>query len=498
MIPLFQVLRGESVDWIIHNSDECRISEHEVLIEEGTSIASMYIVTEGLFGVFLRTAGNKKIGIAGPGAVVGEMSFIENQTTSASLVAMETSTLLEIPRTKLTAKMASDPEFAADFYRAIAVTLSQRLRAVSQVNFSRSAEQPGLDTYDNPHWHDALNQINQFKRLLVGADHESIKSDSVSEETYQRIVAQAITLQSVLNDLLGEGSPLSQYMKEQLGTQLQTELLPFILMTSTIERCYSKPRGYAGDYFTIEKIYVNEPDGAGRIGAVVDRLFLELPAAYAVRNRRALLAEEINATIVQKESGPARILSLACGPAREIADVFGQLKDRTKLVATLLDLDLQALAFVGDWRDKAGLKNRVHLLNQNLISLALGRATLQIQPQDLVYSIGLIDYFDDKMVVKLLDFIYSVLAPGGRVILGNFHPRNPTRALMDYLLEWRLIHRTEADMDRLFQASLFRRPTTRIRFEPMGVNLFAECEKPAPSASSFPGSRPGGAGSAAA
>ena len=60
---------------------------------------------------------------------------------------------------------------------------------------------------------------------------------------------------------------------------MQTELLPYVLLTSTIERCYSKPRGYAGDYLTIEKIYNNRPEGAGRIGAVVDRLFLEMPAA---------------------------------------------------------------------------------------------------------------------------------------------------------------------------------------------------------------------------
>ena len=146
-------------------------------------------------------------------------------------------------------------------------------------------------------------------------------------------------------------------------------------------------------------------------------------------------------------------------------------------MAICLDIDLQALAFVADWRDKAGLKSRIQLLNQNLISLALGREKLQVPPQDLVYSIGLIDYFDDRLVIKMLDFIYEVLAPGGRVILGNFHPRNQTRALMDYLLEWRLIHRTEADMDRLFAGSKFKSVAASTRFESAGVNLFSECVK---------------------
>jgi hypothetical protein len=59
------------------------------------------------------------------------------------------------------------------------------------------------------------------------------------------------------------------------------------------------------------------------------------------------------------------------------------------------------------------------------------------------------------------------------VILGNFHSSNTTRAFMDYVLEWRLVHRTEDDMDRLFEGSKFGRPW-RVFYESQGVNLFAE------------------------
>jgi CRP-like cAMP-binding protein/SAM-dependent methyltransferase len=477
MIPLFQLLDDKSVDWVINNSTEHRIDANEVLIREGTQIGSMYIVTEGLLGAY---ASGKQIGIAGPGTVVGEMSFVDQDPTAASMVALEQTHLLELSRDKVAVHVADDPLFAADFFRAIAVTLSQRLRVLSQNRTGRTFTRADAErAFDSDDWRSALSAMGEFKRMLVAADHESIKADGVSEETYQKLAAKSNELQQLSYRLLGDSSPLTPYMKEQLGGLLQTELLPYVLLTATIERCYSKPRGYAGDYLTIEKIYNNKPEGAGRIGAVVDRLFLEMPAAVAVRNRRGLLAEEILKTVNGRPdpARPARVLSLACGPAREIADVFAVLPDRNQLVATCLDIDLQALAFVADWRDKAGLKSRIHLLNQNLISLALGRAKLEVAPQELVYSIGLIDYFDDRMVIKMLDFIYEVLAPGGRVILGNFHPRNQTRALMDYLLEWRLIHRTEADMDRLFAGSKFKAPATSTRFEATGVNLFSECVK---------------------
>ena len=90
-----------------------------------------------------------------------------------------------------------------------------------------------------------------------------------------------------------------------------------------------------------------------------------------------------------------------------------------------------------------------------------------------MYSIGLIDYFEDRFVIGLLDAIHDRLRPGGRVILGNFHPDNPTRAVLDHLLDWKLIHRTENDMNRLFEASRFGRPCDEIRFEAERVNLFA-------------------------
>ena len=48
---------------------------------------------------------------------------------------------------------------------------------------------------------------------------------------------------------------------------------------------------------------------------------------------------------------------------------------------------------------------------------------------------------------------------------------------MDYILDWKLIHRTEEDMNRIFAASKFAAPCTRIQYEAERVNLFAECVK---------------------
>ncbi|HKE60033.1 MAG TPA: class I SAM-dependent methyltransferase family protein [Pyrinomonadaceae bacterium] len=320
---------------------------------------------------------------------------------------------------------------------------------------------------------DLWKGIDRFKSLLAEADRAALRNNDVLPPAIVTDIESTLLECCRLFDVTLNQTPET----DALGDRVRRDLLPYLLLTSAAERWYSKPRGYAGDFLAIEHIYQNQPAGHGRIGPVLDRCFLNLPAAIAVRNRRALLAEEINEVIAKKEGETARITSLACGPAAEIFDVFGNLENAASLVATLIDIDHQALSFVGDRRDSAGLRRQIKLINANLISLVTGQDQIDLRDQDLIYSIGLIDYFSDKFVIKLLNYIHAALRPGGKVILGNFHPRNPSRSMMEHLFDWRLIHRTEADMDRLFLSSAFGQSSSKIRFEEQGINLFAECIK---------------------
>jgi SAM-dependent methyltransferase len=298
----------------------------------------------------------------------------------------------------------------------------------------------------------------------------------VPPEVETDIRARFAAFVSWMNEQIGDRSPDPPAVRQELGAKVQHEVLPYLMLTKNAERWYSKPRGYAGDFLSIEWLYEGSAGGTGRLGPLLDRCFLEMDAAKAVCNRREILVEEISKTLTARDE-PARVLSMACGPARELFDVYGKLADPNRLVATCLDIDLQALAFVGDVRDRRKLKSRMRLENGNLVYLATGRHKLDLPPQDLAYSIGLIDYFNDAFVVKLLDFVHEKLRPGGRVILGNFHPRNSTKAMMDHVLDWKLIHRDENDMNRLFEASRFGRACDEIRFEPRQVNLFAIASK---------------------
>jgi hypothetical protein len=68
--------------------------------------------------------------------------------------------------------------------------------------------------------------------------------------------------------------------------------------------------------------------------------------------------------------------------------------------------------------------------------------------------------------------------PGGTGRLGSLLDSailDFARTLRGPKPRWKLIRRTEEDMNRLFSASRFGRPCTAIRFEETGINLFAKC-----------------------
>lgn len=312
--------------------------------------------------------------------------------------------------------------------------------------------------------------VQRFKHHAVELDRALVCGDGPTVEA--RSAGMKQEFETIVERLNAPGG-----LADREVQVVSRELLPYVLLGRATERAYTKPLGYGGDFATIDLIYRNQPHGAGRIGSAVDAMFLCQPAAKAVRNRRALVADEIHRELARHPDRDIRVMSVGSGPAREVLDAFEHTDARQRLNVTLLDMDPQALEHARQELRAVGMEGRVALLNANLIHLTLGRRRVSIPPQDFIYTIGLTDYLDDGLVIRFLDLAHSWLAPGGRVVVGNFHPRNPCRGLMDHLLGWKLIHRSEDDMHRLFRQSSFRAPCSRIVFEDEGINLFAECVK---------------------
>jgi len=477
-LKLFSELTEDDISWIQEQGREQQVIANTVLIREGERPDEILILLEGLVGIEIDTVSDQRIVYRGPGALLGELSFLDGRPASATVLAVENSLLLALTHAMLKAKLSEDTAFAVRFYQACALIISQRLRErIGDIGL-QTTHKPLQEGVLASVWARVCEPVETIKEMLRKADRDAIRNnDEIPESLATEIMEGFRNLMAFLNTEIGDLSGLSESVRDKIGAQLQREILPYILLTRIGERYYAKPRGYAGDFLTIEWVYENKPQGVGRLGPLLDRCFLNLMAAQAVRNRRGLLAKHIQDARGRAQGRTAQITSMACGPAAEIFDVFAMLDDPTQIRATLIDIDLQALAFVSDRGDRLKLRRQLELIQGNLVYLATGRQKLKLSDQDLVYSIGLIDYFSDKFVIALLNYVHTLLRPGGKVVLGNFHSRNPDKAMMDYILDWKLIHRTEDDMNRLYACSSFAQPCTQILFEQTGVNMFAECIK---------------------
>jgi SAM-dependent methyltransferase len=292
-----------------------------------------------------------------------------------------------------------------------------------------------------------------------------------------RLEAGFCRLNAVAHEVIDDEPSGNVHVADDMGTALQRELLPYLLLSRTAERIYAKPRGMSGDFLITKWICENRPDGVGRVGSLIDKCFLDTPMLKAVRNQRGLIVREILGAVEEKRGSSLRVTCLGCGPAEEIFDVFTALPDHSSLCLTLVDVDFQALASVSERLNKSKLGDYVKIRNANLVYLATNREKIDVGGQDLVYSTGMTNYFDDKTVLSLMNYIHSLLNPGGRVVLGNFHAGNPNKGFTKYVLNWHVYHRTEDDMHRLFLSSSFKRECTDTVFEDEGIIFIAGCSR---------------------
>jgi CRP/FNR family transcriptional regulator, cyclic AMP receptor protein len=132
-------LNDLDVEWMIANGHRDLVRRGEVLIRQGIAIDSVYILLSGLFQVVDDRGGGRELARLGSGEIVGEMSFIDLRPPVATVSAVEDGVVLGIPKPALRQKLESDTGFAARFYRALAIFLSDRMRATLGVHSGRSS-----------------------------------------------------------------------------------------------------------------------------------------------------------------------------------------------------------------------------------------------------------------------------------------------------------------------------------------------------------------------
>ena len=256
-------------------------------------------------------------------------------------------------------------------------------------------------------------------------------------------------------------------------------------------RTNAKPRGYQGDSEMMQMIYDDEYAArdiiseGGILGRLLHKYSISTAEAQAVRNRRALILGELQKVLAARDSvpGPHRLLSVACGPAREVADLLtGADVDSSGFQITLLDQDGTALEEARDNIERAGNarggeRASVAYVKESVIALLRpGKRREKLGTFDFIYSMGLFDYLPDALAGRLMRALYDMLSPGGTLLVGNYAQNIPNKEYMYYLCDWPLEFRTEQQMLGMLDAS--RSHEVSVGFEPSATQMFLRATKP--------------------
>jgi extracellular factor (EF) 3-hydroxypalmitic acid methyl ester biosynthesis protein len=229
-----------------------------------------------------------------------------------------------------------------------------------------------------------------------------------------------------------------------------------------MRRLQEWPRGYAGDFETIEWLWRGENRAVGPVARALEGYALTSSIAQQHRNKIAFQASCI--LEAQERHPSCRVLSLACGSSADVRSVVKSLRPTTNLV--LCDSDADALIFsraaLGDIADRCVL---VH----GTVPKALG-AVRKYGPYHLILAGGLFDYLSDRVVQRTLAIAgTSLLAPGGRIAFTNLAAGNPFRVWLEYLADWPLLERSEASVAEIIHAAGLTAPVLARDFTNLAI-----------------------------
>jgi len=202
-------------------------------------------------------------------------------------------------------------------------------------------------------------------------------------------------------------------------------------------------------------------------GGAMCRYYHALPAVQAVRNRHSFFLNLLGEAMGPVGDG-VRLLDVGGGPAHEVLEEFlVHTPDPETTSITVIDRDEAAL--VSAQRRLALLLTRGYRTELVCHNPVTWRPR---QSYDLIWSAGLLDHLEDEVAVRLLGRLWHALAPAGWLAVGNFHPANPTRPIMEWLGGCFLIHRTEEGLLALAAAAGIPSAACEVRSEPLGINRF--------------------------
>lgn len=238
----------------------------------------------------------------------------------------------------------------------------------------------------------------------------------------------------------------------------QRDLLPLMMRAPFFFRSYTKPLGYAGDYRMVDMMILGKREGPSTYAQLVNEFYLEIGLVKAHKNRLLILEARLTELAAQaKEQGrKLNVLNVGCGPAIEVQRFIVNSPLAANCTFKLIDFNAETLAYASDCIERAtktaGRSPIIKFEQESINGLLRAAGTRnEVWPSqyDFIYCAGLFDYLSDRVCQRILRLFCRWAKPGGLVMATNVHHDNPTKLIMQHVVEWTLIHRNMAELGKL-------------------------------------------------
>lgn len=159
-LTVFAELQDSDLDWMLAVGQVQSLAANTVLARQGRPFDALHIVLEGAL-TLNRTESNSSgdlraaFSIAQEGAeaeiarlsrgeMVGEMAFVNSSLSAFTIKANRESQIFSIPQWRLAAKLLHDVQFAARFYRVLAMLIASKQQTMMQRYFTGNTSVNGV------------------------------------------------------------------------------------------------------------------------------------------------------------------------------------------------------------------------------------------------------------------------------------------------------------------------------------------------------------------
>lgn len=328
---------------------------------------------------------------------------------------------------------------------------------------------------------DVMQIFTELPQSIREADDE-LCPHLFFEKTMKPLTLEIIACETELF-AMAAGDRKEEAKAKSVIQEILDPLFPFIKQSPEMNHSLLWPRGYAGDFEMVQSIMENNKifDKADPLKTLWG-VILKQDICEQHRNKMKHQGEVLIKGCMERKGAngeTAEILTLACGPCPDLQMIQDDIEN-SDVHFILLEKDIGAIQFSQSILNSKVLE-KCDFVEGNVLHLHRGTVVAHIPENgyDLVLAGGLFDYLSDKMIIRLLAYIWNdLLAIGGSIFFTNVITDYKARFHTEAIMNWSLIERSDDELRNLCQQAGIPKNCVTTMPESTGITIMVTCRKP--------------------